>query len=142
VDTVGMIVGMIDLNRNIRSESESAEEEFSVSGLLVLLGVGKVPEGVAEGLSEALPEGFSGLLGLEVVVLDVLEVELVDQEAGGQHVVLVYVLHEGLHTGLLDEFLLAVGALHLRHVAGDAGNQQMRESMLLNRLCCTLFPSS
>lgn len=126
----------------MRSESESAEEEFSVAGLLVLLGVGEVPEGVAEGVVEGLPEGLAGLLGLEVVVLDVLEVEVVDLEAGGEDVVLVDVLDEGLDTGLLDELLLAVGALGLGEVPGDAGDEQVGESMFLNRCGSTLFPSS
>jgi hypothetical protein len=113
-----------------------------VSGLLVLLGVGQVAQGVAEGIMEGLPEGDAGILGLEVVVLDVLEVEVVDLEAGGEDVVLVDVLHEGLDAGLPDELLLAVGALDLRDVPGDAGDEQMGESVLLHRRGSTLLPSS
>ena len=113
-----------------------------MSGLLVLLGIGEVSECVAEGIVEGLSEGFSGLLGLEVIVLDVLEVKVVDLEAGGEDVVLVDVLDEGLDTGLLDELLLAVGALGLRDVPGDACDQEVGESMFLDRTGCTLFPSS
>jgi hypothetical protein len=80
---------------------------------------------------EGLSESFSGLLGLEVVVLDVLEVEVVDLEAGGEDVILVDVLDEGLDTGLLDELLLAVGALGLGDVSADTGDQKMGESMFL-----------
>ena len=113
-----------------------------MSGLFVFLGVGEVPEGVAEGVVEGFAEGLPGLFGLEVVVLDVLEVEVVDLEAGGEHVVLVDVLDEGLHAGLLDELLLAVGALGLRNVSRDAGHQQVREPVLLREGRCTLLPSS
>jgi len=57
-------------------------------------------------------------------------------------VVLVDVLDEGLDTGLLDELLLAVGALGLRDVPGDACDQEVGESMFLDRTGRTLFPSS
>lgn len=110
--------------------------------LFVLLGVGLVAEGVAEGLAEGLSEGLAVLLGLEVVVLDVLEVEVVDEESGGEDVVLVDVLDEGLDTGLLDELLLAIGTLDLGDVASDAGDQEMGEPVLLNREVVTLLPSS
>lgn len=110
--------------------------------LFVLLGVGLVAEGVAEGLAEGLPECLAVLLGLEVVVLDVLEVEVVDEESGGEDVVLVDVLDEGLDTGLLDELLLAVCALDLGDVAGDACDQEVGEPVLLNRVVVTLLPSS
>ena len=113
-----------------------------MSGFLVLFGIGEVSECVAEGIVEGLSEGFSGLLGLEVIVLDVLEVKVVDLEAGGEDVVLVDVLDEGLDTGLLDELLLAVGALGLGDVPGDAGDQEVGESMFLDRTAGTLFPSS
>jgi hypothetical protein len=126
-----LIRDLYDLNRDVRSESESAEEEFGVSSFFVFLGVGEVSEGVAEGIMEGLSESFSGLLGLEVVVLDVLEVEVVDLEAGGEDVILVDVLDEGLDTGLLDELLLAVGALGLGDVSADTGDQKMGESMFL-----------
>lgn len=122
--------GMI-LNRTNRSESEPAEEELGVSSLLVLLGIGKVSQWLAEGLPQWFPESLSGLLGLKVVVLDVLKVELAHQETSGQHMVLVYVLHEGLHAGLLDELLLAVSALHLGDMASDTGDQKVGESVLL-----------
>jgi hypothetical protein len=36
-------VVMDELNRTDRSESESAEEEFGMAGLIVFLGVGEVP---------------------------------------------------------------------------------------------------
>jgi hypothetical protein len=94
-----------------------------VACLFVFLGVGEVSEGVAEGFAEGLAEGLSGFLGLEVVVLDVLEVEFIDQEPGGEDVILVDILDEGLDTGLLDELLLAISPLGLRDVSGDACNE-------------------
>ena len=113
-----------------------------MSSLLVLLGVGEVAEGVGESVMEGLLQGQTILLRLQVVVLDVLEVEVVDLEAGGQNVVLVDVLDEGLHAGLADELLLAVGALDLGEVPGDAGDEQMGESVFLHRKGGTLLPSS
>ena len=101
---------------------------------LVFLGIGEISECAAESFTECLSECLSGLLGLEVIVLDVLEVEVVDLEAGGEDVILVDVLDEGFDTGLLDEFLLAVGALGLGDVPGDAGDQEMGESMFLYRV--------
>ena len=94
-----------------------------MSSLFVFLGVGEFAESLAEGGSKVLSEGFPSVLGLEVVVLDVLEVELVDQEASRDDVILVHVLDEGLDAGLLDELLLAVTALDSGHVPGDAGHQ-------------------
>lgn len=45
--------------------------------------------------------------------------------------VLVDVLDERFNTGLFDEFFFAVSSLDLRDVAGDAGDEQMWESMFL-----------
>ena len=113
-----------------------------MAGLLVLLGVGEVAVGGVEGGSNVLAESVSGFLVLEVVVLDFLEIKIVDHEAGGHHVVLVNVLDEGLHTGPLDEFLLAEASLDLAGVAGDTGDQKVREAMFLNGEGGTLLPSS
>ena len=113
-----------------------------MSCLFVFLGVGEVAEGVGEGVVKGLAESETGILGLEVVVLDVLEVEVVDLEAGGEDVVLVDILDEGLDAGLPDELLLAVGALDLGEVAGDASDEEVGEAVLLSRWGVTLLPSS
>ena len=113
-----------------------------MAGLLVLLGVGEVAVGGVEGGADVLAEGVPGLLVLEVVVLDLLEVEVVDHEAGGHDVVLVDVLDEGLHAGPLDELLLAEAALDLAGVASDAGDEEVREAVFLRGGGVTLLPSS
>lgn len=102
-----------------------------MSGLFVLLGVGLVAECGAEGFPEGLSECFSVLLGLEVIILDVLEVEVIDEESGGEDVILVDILDEGLNTGLLDELLLAVSPLDLGDIACNTSNQEMGETMFL-----------
>jgi hypothetical protein len=113
-----------------------------VAGLLVLLGVGEVAEGVGEGIVKGLSEGKTSILGLEVIVLNVLKVEVVDLEASREDVVLVDILDEGLHAGLADEFLLAVSALDLGEVPGDTGDEEVGEAVLLHRKWVTLLPSS
>ena len=113
-----------------------------MAGLLVLFGVGKVAEGVGEGIVKGLLEGNSSLLGLEVIILNVLEIEVVDLEAGGKDVVLVDILDEGLHAGLADEFLLAVSALDLGEMPGNACNEEVREAVFLYNYGGTLLPSS
>jgi hypothetical protein len=91
-----------------------------VSSLFVFLGVREVSKGVAEGFSNVLSEGLASLFSLQVVILNVLEIELIDKETGGEDVVLVDVLNEGLDAGLLDELLLAVSALDGWDMSGDS----------------------
>ena len=131
-----------ELNRSDPSESESAEEEFGVTCLLVLLRVRQAPESVAETLLQSLLELFAGLSSLEAAVLDVLEVEIVDNESGRHHMTLVDVFDEGFDTSALDELLLAERSFDLAKVAGDTGHQQMGESVLLSGARGTLLPSS
>jgi hypothetical protein len=57
-------------------------------------------------------------------------------------VALVDVLHEGFDAGAFDELLLVEAAFGLSGVAGDAGDEEMGESMFLGRVGCTLLPSS
>ena len=117
---VGVLIGgLIDLNRLYRSESESGEEEFSVAGLVSLLGV---PVGLSEFLPDGFFESFPVFFGLEAFVFDFREVELVYNEPGWHHVVLVDVPDEGLDSCSFDELLLVVASLGLDKVAGDAGD--------------------
>ena len=109
---------------------------------LVLLGIGEVPERAAEGVAQISSECETCLLGLEVFVLDVLEVEVVELEAGGEDVILVDILDERLHAGLLDKLLIAVSALGLRDVPGDASDEQVWEPVFLHGGGSTLLPSS
>jgi len=81
-------------------------------------------------------------LGLEAFVLDFSKVKLADNEPGWQDMALIDVLDKSLNSGLLDEFLLAEASLGLDEVAGNAGDEQMRESVFLHRCECTLFPDS
>ena len=74
-------------------------------GLFVGLGVWEVSISIAEGGSPLLFQGSSGFEGLDVVFLDVLEVEIVDQESGGDNVVLVDDFNKRLDSSSLDELL-------------------------------------
>jgi hypothetical protein len=124
------------------SESKSAEEEFGVSSLFVFLGVGKISNCLAEGLLEVLSKSNSALLGLQVIVLDVLKIKVVDNESGGDDMVLVDVFDERLNVSFLDELLLAVGSLDEGEVTSNTSDEKMRESMLLTKSRATLLPSS
>ena len=74
-------------------------------GLFVGLGVWEVSISIAEGVSPLPFQGSSGFEGLDVVFLDVLEVEIVDQESGGDNVVLVDDFNKRLDSSSLDELL-------------------------------------
>lgn len=114
-----------------QSEAKSAEEEPDVVSFVVGLGAGEVPVGLGESLPDFLAGGEPGLGGLDVLLLEVLEVEVVDDEPGGDDVILVDILDEGLHSGSLDELLLVDSSLDAPGVAGDADHQQVRESIFL-----------
>jgi hypothetical protein len=113
-----------------------------VSSLFVFLGVGKISNCLAEGLLEVLSKSNSALLGLQVIVLDVLKIKVVDNESGGDDMVLVDVFDERLNVSFLDELLLAVGSLDEGEVTSNTSDEKMRESMLLTKSRATLLPSS
>ena len=98
--------------------------------LLVGLGAGQVSVGLGESLSDLLSGSSSGFSGLDVVLLQILEVEVVHDESGGHNVVLVHVLKESFDTGLLDELFLVDSSLDVSGVSGDTGHQQVGESIL------------
>jgi len=77
-----------------------------VAGLFVFLGVGEISVGGVESKSNILSEGFTSFFGLKVIILDVLEIKVIDEEASWENVVLVDVFNEGLNAGSFDEFLL------------------------------------
>ena len=93
------------LNRN-KSESEPGEEEFGMVGLIVFSGVWQLSVHLSETVSNTLSEFLTSVCGLEVIVTDVLEVEIVDEETSGHHVILVDEFDEGLDACLFDELLL------------------------------------
>lgn len=113
-----------------------------MAGLLVLFGVGQVSVDLGEAFSDSLSQVLSGLLGLEVVVADFLELEVIDDEPGGHDVALVQVFDEWLDGGFSDEFFLVVGAFGSEEVAGDACDEEVRESVFLGRAGVTLLPVS
>jgi hypothetical protein len=113
-----------------------------VVGLVVFAGVGELAVDLGEAVTDALAELAAGLGGLEALVADVLEVEVVDEEARGHDVVLVDEPHEALDAGLLDELLLVEGALGRDEAAGDAGDEQVRELVALRGGGSTLLPVS
>ena len=65
-----------------------------MASLFVLLGVGHLSVDFGESIPHSLPQLLPGVGGLEVVVVNVLQLEVADEETGGHHVVLVDVLHE------------------------------------------------
>lgn len=75
---------------------------------------------LSELLSDGFSESFSAFLGLETFVLDISEVELIDNESGWHHVVLVDISDEGLDTTSFDEFLLVIVSFDLDKVATDS----------------------
>lgn len=110
--------------------------------LFVFLGVGKVAVDLGERIVKLLFELLSGFLGLETVVVDLLELEVVDNKAGGHDMVLIDIFDEGLNSGLSDELLLVVTALGSKEVSANSGNEEMGESVALGEGRGTLLPVS
>lgn len=102
-----------------------------MAGFFVSFGIGEGSISFGELLFEFLGEVLLAVYGLEAVLLDFLEVEIVDDEAGGHDVVLVDVFNKWLDGGLLDELLFVDAPLDSLGVSGDADQQQMREPILL-----------
>lgn len=100
--------------------------------LVVGLRVGQVAIGLGEFFTDILSSGLLSLSSLEDIILEVLEVEIVDHKSGGDDVILVYVLHEGLNSGFLDELFLVDSSLDISRVAGDADQEQVWEFMFLS----------
>ena len=107
-------------------------------GFVVGLGAREVPVGLRETLFDFLASGGSGLSGLDVLLLEVLEIKIVDDKPGGDDVILVDMLNERLDSSPLDELLLIDSPLDVPGVAGDTDNQQMWESVLLGAVLVVL----
>ena len=110
--------------------------------LFVFLRVGKVAVDLGERIVKLLFELLSGFLGLETVVVDLLELEVIDNKAGGHDMVLIDIFDEGLNSSLSDELLLVVTALGSKEVAANSGNEEMGESVALGEVRGTLLPVS
>ena len=110
--------------------------------LFVFLGVREVAVDLRERIVKSLSEFLSCFLGLKGVIVDFLKLEIVDNEASRHDMVLIDIFDEGLHTSLLDEFLLVVAAFGGDQVATDSGNEQMREPVALSEIDFTLLPVS
>ena len=113
-----------------------------MASLFVLLGVGHLPVDFSESVPHSLPQLLPGVGGLEVVVIYVLQLEVVDEETGGHHVVLVDVLYERLHSGFLDELFLVVRPLCGDQVPGDSCDKEVGEFVSLRGVWGTLLPVS
>ena len=111
-------------------------------GLIVFSGIGHLSVHLSETVSNALSEFLASVGGLEVVVADVLEVEIVDEETSGHHVILVDVFDEGLDASLFDELLLVEAALGCDQVASDACDEEVGELVALRGSRGTLLPVS
>jgi len=57
-------------------------------------------------------------------------------------VALIDILDERFNTGPLNELLFVETSFSLSWISGDASHQQVRESVFLHVMMCTLFPSS
>lgn len=104
------------------SESESAEEESDIVSFVVSFGVGQISVGFGEFLPDFIPGSLSVLGGLEGLVLEVLQVEIINHESGRDDMILVNVLDEGLDTSSLEEFLFIDSSLDAARVTSDASN--------------------
>lgn len=102
-----------------------------MGSLLVGLWVGEVSVGFWQSLSEGSGQGSSGFEGLQVVFLDFLEVEVVDDESGGDDVVLVDWLDEGLDAGSFDELLFIDASFDSSGVSSNTDDGQVGESVFL-----------
>jgi hypothetical protein len=91
-----------------------------VASPVVLLRVGKISVCASERISNFFSEFLSGLLCLEVLVLDILKVKIVDDKSGWHNVILIDVFNEGFNTSLLDEFLFVEASFSLNEVASNA----------------------
>ena len=69
--------------------------------------------------SKFLSELKSSLFGLDGVVLDVLDVEIIDNDSGGDHVILIDVFNKRLDAGSLDQSLLAESSFRLSQVTSN-----------------------
>ena len=119
------------LDYESRSEAKFAEEESNVVGFVIGLDAGEVSVGFRKSLSNFVAASESGFGGLDVLLLQVLEVEVVDDKSSGDDVILVKILDEGLDTGSLDELFLVDLSLDASGVSGDADDQKMGESVFL-----------
>lgn len=129
------------LNIDWLSESKFAEEKSDVASFLVCFGIWQVSVGLGESFFNLLLEKSFGLSTLKRFLLDLFEIEVIDNESGGHNVILVNIFNEGLDSGLLDELLFVNGPFDLLGVSGDADQQKMRESVLLNIVTVVLcFP--
>ncbi len=113
-----------------------------MSCLLVILGAWKVSITLCETRSDGSLEIFAGISRLKVFILNIFKVEIVHNKSGWEDVALIDILHEGLDSSPLDEFLFVEGAFDLLRVACNSGNEEMRESVFLTKSKFTLFPSS
>ena len=98
---------------------------------IVGLGAGEISVGFGESLPDFLAGSKPGFSSLDILFLEVLEVEVVDLEAGGDDVILVDIFDKRLNSGSLDELLLVDSSLDASGVAGDSYNQQMGEPVFL-----------
>lgn len=110
--------------------------------LVVGLGVGEIPVGLSQPFTNVFACGLSALCGLDVVLLEILEIDVANHEAGWDYVILVNVLNEGLHAGFPLECFFAYSPLHVSGVASNSHEQQVGESVFLHHKCRTLLPSS
>ena len=108
----------------------------------VILGVWKISVSVVESESNILSEVITSFLGLEVIIFDILEIEVIDKETSWKNVILVHVFNEGFNACSFNEFLLGEASLDLSWVTCDTSNEKMWESVFLNSIKCTLLPSS
>lgn len=108
----------------------------------VLLRIREIAVNLCEWIVKFLSEFFSCFLGLETIIIDFLEFEIVDDEASRHNVVLIDIFDERLNTCLSDKLLLVVTAFGSNKVAANSCNEKMGESVALSDKEGTLFPVS